>query len=164
MLVACATAASLFPYVGTIIYTILRPPEFLEDAKERELEIRAAELRCGSSTSSPARNCEYPGREAATCAARTASARLKDPCQNCDKPLDPRWAICPYCETERCAGRQRQQREAPSQRNGRAARRRSEPADATTHRPASPVAARASRRLAQPSGKRSDWRSRPRAD
>ena len=45
VLVACATGASLFPYVGTIVYTILRPPEFLEDARERELEIRAAELR-----------------------------------------------------------------------------------------------------------------------
>src|SRR5439155_6746945 len=45
VLVGCATVASLFPYVGTIVYTILRPPEYLEDAHERELEIRAAELR-----------------------------------------------------------------------------------------------------------------------
>ena len=45
VLVTCATAASLFPYIGTFVYSILRPPEFLEDAKERELEIKAAELR-----------------------------------------------------------------------------------------------------------------------
>ena len=43
-LIACATAASVFPFVGTVIYTIVRPPEFLEDREERELELRAAEL------------------------------------------------------------------------------------------------------------------------
>src|SRR5437764_3509522 len=45
MLIACATAASLFPYIGTIVYVIVRPPEFLEDAHERDLEIKAAEGR-----------------------------------------------------------------------------------------------------------------------
>ncbi len=45
MLIACATAASVFPFVGTVVYTILRPPEFREDREERELELRAAELR-----------------------------------------------------------------------------------------------------------------------
>ncbi len=44
-LVACATVASFFPYIGTAVYAIVRPPEFLEDAHERELEIKAAELR-----------------------------------------------------------------------------------------------------------------------
>ena len=45
MLVACATAASLFPFVGTIIYVIVRPPEFLDDVRLRELEMQAAEAR-----------------------------------------------------------------------------------------------------------------------
>ena len=45
MLVGCATAASLFPFVGTIVYMILRPPEYLEDVRERELEVQAAEAR-----------------------------------------------------------------------------------------------------------------------
>src|SRR4249919_4260753 len=45
MLVACATAASLFPFVGTIVYMIVRPPEFLDDVRERELEMQAAEAR-----------------------------------------------------------------------------------------------------------------------
>ena len=26
--------------------------------------------------------------------------KLKDPCTNCGKPLDPQWPICPYCEAE----------------------------------------------------------------
>ena len=45
MLVACATAASLFPFVGTIVYVIVRPPEFLDDVRLRELEMHAAESR-----------------------------------------------------------------------------------------------------------------------
>ena len=24
---------------------------------------------------------------------------MKDPCESCEKPIDPRWTICPYCET-----------------------------------------------------------------
>src|SRR6476661_350117 len=45
LLVACATAASLFPFVGTVVYMIVRPPEFLEDVRERALEMQAAEAR-----------------------------------------------------------------------------------------------------------------------
>src|SRR6185437_2345950 len=45
MLIACATAASLFPFVGTIVYMILRPPEYLEDVRERELDLQTAEAR-----------------------------------------------------------------------------------------------------------------------
>src|SRR3954447_17990955 len=45
MLVVCATVAALFPFVGTIVYMIVRPPEFLDDVRERELEMQAAEAR-----------------------------------------------------------------------------------------------------------------------
>src|SRR3954470_21558721 len=45
MLVGCATAASLFPFVGTVVYMIVRPPEYLEDVRERALEMQAAEAR-----------------------------------------------------------------------------------------------------------------------
>src|SRR2546423_14920483 len=45
MLVGCATAASLFPFVGCVVYMIVRPPEYLEDVRERELEMQAAEAR-----------------------------------------------------------------------------------------------------------------------
>ena len=46
MLIGCAAAASFFfPYVGTIVYMIVRPPEYLDDVRERELEIKAMEER-----------------------------------------------------------------------------------------------------------------------
>ena len=57
MLVGCATAASLFPFIGTIVYAIVRPPEYLEDAHERELEIKAAEERLALLENRTCRNC-----------------------------------------------------------------------------------------------------------
>jgi hypothetical protein len=97
-LVACATVGSFFPYIGTAVYAIVRPPEFLEDAHERELEIRAAELRVRQLTEASCPKCEYPV-EKSFLRCPQCQSRLKDPCQNCGKPVDPRWALCPYCET-----------------------------------------------------------------
>ena len=98
-LVGCATIASFFPYIGTAVYAILRPPEFLEDAHERELEIRAAELRVRQLTEQSCPNCEYPV-EKNYLRCPNCQHRLKDPCPTCGKPVDPRWTLCPYCETE----------------------------------------------------------------
>jgi len=99
MLVACAAAASLFPFVGTIIYLIVRPPEYLDDVRERELEIAAAEARLASMDELA---CQYCGFEVESDFLRCPSClrRLKEPCTVCGKPLDPRWKICPYCEAE----------------------------------------------------------------
>lgn len=45
-LVALAVALSLgIPYLGSIIYLIIRPPEFLDEVRERELELLALEAR-----------------------------------------------------------------------------------------------------------------------
>jgi hypothetical protein len=99
LLVGCATAASLFPFVGTIVYVIVRPPEYLEDVRERELEIAAAEARLASLEH---HHCPYCGFEVDKDFLRCPSClrRLKEPCAVCAKPLDPRWKICPYCEAE----------------------------------------------------------------
>jgi hypothetical protein len=46
VLIGSATLASLiFPFAGSLVYTIVRPPETLDDAYERDLDVRAAELR-----------------------------------------------------------------------------------------------------------------------
>jgi hypothetical protein len=121
-LIACATIGSFFPYIGTAVYAIVRPPEFLEDAHERELEIRAAELRVRQLTEASCPNCEYPV-EKNYLRCPKCQKRLKDPCPSCGKPVDPRWALCPYCESplgDRLRKARRQQapprkREKPSQ-------------------------------------------------
>ena len=99
MLVGCATAASLFPFIGTVVYMIVRPPEFLEDVRERELEIAAAEARLATIEQL---SCPYCGFDVEKAFLRCPSClrRLKEPCTVCGKPLDPRWKLCPYCEAE----------------------------------------------------------------
>ena len=85
-LVACATIASFFPYIGTAVYAIVRPPEFLEDAHERELEIKAAELRVRQLTESSCPKCEYP-IEKNFLRCPNCQHRLKDPCPSCGRPV-----------------------------------------------------------------------------
>jgi len=99
MLVACATAASLFPFVGTIVYMIVRPPEFLDDVRLREIEMQAAEARL---TSFDYQLCPYCDYEVKGDYLRCPSCmrRLKERCYSCGKPIDPAWKLCPYCEAE----------------------------------------------------------------
>jgi hypothetical protein len=99
MLIACSTAASLFPFVGTIVYMIVRPPEYLDDVRERELEIQAAEARLHQLHYLLCPHCDHEvERDFLRCP--NCMRKLKDPCVSCGKPLDPAWPICPYCETE----------------------------------------------------------------
>lgn len=42
---AAAFAALIFPFAGALVYAIVRPPETIDDRYERELDIRAGELR-----------------------------------------------------------------------------------------------------------------------
>lgn len=43
----CVALSVVIPYLGSIIYLIVRPPEFLDEARERELELLALEQRLG---------------------------------------------------------------------------------------------------------------------
>jgi hypothetical protein len=139
VLVACATGASLFPFVGSIVYSILRPPEFLEDARERELEIRASELRVKQLEEQSCPNCSYP-IERSYLRCPNCRARVKDPCENCEKPIDPRWAVCPYCEMPQRRAPEpprRVTREERPAREERAPRPASRPAKRTASKPSS---------------------------
>jgi len=99
MLVGCATAASLFPFVGTVVYMILRPPEYLEDVRERELEMQAAEARLHDLDRGLCPHCDYRiERDFIRCP--SCLRKLKERCVSCQRPLDQAWTICPYCETE----------------------------------------------------------------
>src|SRR6202790_1955706 len=99
ILVGCATAASLFPFVGTVVYVILRPPEYLEDVRERELETQAAEARLHELERGLCPHCDYRV-EADFVRCPSCLRKLKERCVSCSRPLDQAWTICPYCETE----------------------------------------------------------------
>lgn len=108
-LVGCATLASFIPYLGTAVYAIVRPPEFLEDAHERELEIEAAELRVRQLKEASCPGCGFPV-ERSYLRCPQCQRRLKEPCHSCGKPVDRRWALCPYCETAMREGEPRRKR------------------------------------------------------
>jgi Double zinc ribbon len=99
MLVACATVASMFPFVGTIVYMVLRPPEFLEDVRERELETQAAEARLRQLDHALCPYCDYRvEHDFIRCP--SCLRKLKERCVSCSRPLDQAWTICPYCEAD----------------------------------------------------------------
>jgi hypothetical protein len=139
-LVGCATLASFIPYLGTAVYAIVRPPEFLEDAHERELEIEAAELRVRQLKEVSCPGCGFP-IEKTYLRCPQCQRRLKDPCHNCGKPVDRRWALCPYCETalrEREPQRRKrsaEERESAPERRKPAAEERKRPVKAERQAP-----------------------------
>jgi hypothetical protein len=85
------------PFLGPFIYMLFRPPEYLEDVRERELEIRAMEDRlskrdlhcpvCRSEVDSSFLVCPI------------CTTKLKQSCSVCKAPLEALWQVCPFCET-----------------------------------------------------------------
>jgi hypothetical protein len=146
VLVASAAAASLFPFVGTVVYSILRPPEFLEDKRERELEIRASEMRLRQLEEQSCPNCEFPV-ERTFLRCPNCKARIHDPCEACGKPIDPRWSLCPYCETpvRRSAPAERVQQATADRRKPRATQEQPAAKPAARKRPRKAPASRQSR-------------------
>ena len=85
------------PFLGVFIYMLFRPPEYLDDVRERELEIKAMEERlakrdlhcpvCRSEVDSTFLICPI------------CTTKLKQACVTCKAPLEALWQVCPYCET-----------------------------------------------------------------
>jgi hypothetical protein len=153
VLIACATGASLFPYVGTIIYTILRPPEFLDDSRERDLEMRASQLRVRQLEEQSCPNCGFP-IERSYLRCPSCRVRVKDPCDSCGKPIDPRWTLCPYCETP-----VRRSESPPRRASSRSSGERAAPPSTRPRKPAERVARSSSER--KPERKPASRSSRP---
>ena len=97
-LLAMAVALGLFPpFIGPLIYMLFRPPEYLEDVRERELEIRAMEerLRAGELACPVCR----ASVEAQWLVCPVCTTRLKQACESCGQPLESLWQMCPHCAT-----------------------------------------------------------------
>ena len=96
-LVAMATLLGLIPpFVGAIIYMLFRPPEYLEEVRERELEMKALQAMRPADERCPV--CRSPV-EPGFLVCPVCTSRLRDACTGCKAPLDPLWQLCPYCET-----------------------------------------------------------------
>jgi predicted amidophosphoribosyltransferase len=67
--------------------------------RERELEMQAAEARLHQLGYMLCPHCDAEiERDFLRCP--NCMRKLKDPCVNCGRPLDPSWRLCPFCETE----------------------------------------------------------------
>jgi len=98
-LVALATLIGFVPpFLGPIVYLFFRPPEYIQDVRERELEIKAMEERLS-----------LIDQRCPVCRAKVESTyvvcpvcttRLKQACPSCGQPLESLWQVCPYCATE----------------------------------------------------------------
>jgi hypothetical protein len=97
-LVAMATLLGLVPpFLGPIIYLFFRPPEYIDDVRERELEIKAMEERLmRRDLHCPVCRAQV---EAGFLVCPVCTTRLKQACVSCASPLEALWQICPYCAT-----------------------------------------------------------------
>ena len=84
------------PFFGPFIYMLFRPPEYLEDVRERELEMRAMEERLAE-TDLHCPVCRAAVKESFL-VCPVCTTKLKQACETCKQPLEPLWQVCPYCE------------------------------------------------------------------
>jgi hypothetical protein len=89
--------ALVIPFVGPFVYMLFRPPEYLEDVRERELEIKAIEERISAGDlRCPVCHAEV---DSSYLVCPVCTTKLKQACSDCGAPLEPIWQICPFCET-----------------------------------------------------------------
>jgi len=85
------------PFIGPIIYLFFRPSEYIDERRERALEMRAIEERLAE------RDLRCPvcrGRvESSYLVCPVCTTQLKRACGECSAPLEPIWQACPYCAT-----------------------------------------------------------------
>jgi hypothetical protein len=123
-LVALATLLGIvIPFLGPLVYMLFRPPEYLDDVRERELEIKAIERRLdGRELRCSVCNAEV---EPEFLVCPVCTTRLRQACANCNRPLEPSWQVCPFCETPVTAEEKTVPLRAPAARRPRQTRRTS---------------------------------------
>ena len=75
-----------------------RPPEYIQDARERELEIKAMEERL-SQLDQRCPVCRAKV-ESSYLVCPVCTTRLRSACPSCGQPLESLWQVCPYCATD----------------------------------------------------------------
>ena len=84
----------VLPFMGTVVYAILRPAEYLAEVRERELEVRAMEQELQIMRACP--SCgELVKPEYVACP--NCRRTLRSTCPSCDRVQEPGWKLCPYC-------------------------------------------------------------------
>jgi RNA polymerase subunit RPABC4/transcription elongation factor Spt4 len=92
-----ATALGLVPFVGPLVYLLLRPGETRAEIRTRNVEIAAFEAQIDRNR--PACPECSAAVESDYLVCPVCTTRLHHPCVHCNAPLEPLWQTCPYCAT-----------------------------------------------------------------
>jgi RNA polymerase subunit RPABC4/transcription elongation factor Spt4 len=113
IIIGVAVLTSLvLPFMGTLVYAILRPAEYLAETRERELEMRAMEQELQIMRACP--SCgELIRPDYVACP--SCRRALRSACPSCDKVLEPGWKLCPYCGHDPRAKRVAPPMDAPAE-------------------------------------------------
>ena len=95
---------ALFNLPGLIVYLVIRPQATLTDAYERSLEAEAIlhELQLSAGA---CQNCRRPIDDDFNVCPHCRTT-LREPCRNCARPVRTSWIACPYCAADRVPARQ----------------------------------------------------------
>lgn len=107
----------VLPFLGYLIYAVVRPLEYADERKERELrlaalrrEARGEDHPAGPQEEAAEEDC-YPCPSCGGAVAEdflacpSCGEHLKDACAACSRPLEPEWILCPYCPGVHPSGR-----------------------------------------------------------
>jgi RNA polymerase subunit RPABC4/transcription elongation factor Spt4 len=97
IVVVCVLAGLVFGPVGWIVYAIARPPEYLVDVQEREMELHVLEGRMAED--SRCSFCKSPVKDDYLLCPNCGH-RLRGSCPQCHRPIEPQWRVCPFCEAD----------------------------------------------------------------
>ena len=94
---------AVFNVPGLIVYLVIRPQATIADAYERSLEAEAIvhELQM---TANSCQNCRRPIEDDFHVCPHCRT-NLREACRNCGRAVRTSWVTCPYCATDRAAPR-----------------------------------------------------------
>lgn len=94
--IAATLLPLLFPFLGIPVYLILRPKDTLDTAFQRSLEEEYLLQDLEELPLCPV--CQhYVEDDFILCP--QCHAQLREPCTSCERLVDLRWTLCPYCGT-----------------------------------------------------------------
>ena len=97
-LVAMAALLGLVPpFVGPIVYLFLRPPDSIEERRDRES--RTGPRRAAGRERPALPGLPWRGR-ASFLGCPVCTTRLKQACSSCGSPLEQIWQVCPSAPTQ----------------------------------------------------------------
>jgi RNA polymerase subunit RPABC4/transcription elongation factor Spt4 len=97
--VVAVLLVAVFNLPGLIVYLVIRPQATLADAYERSLEAEAIlhELQL---TANSCQNCRRPIDDDFNICPHCRTV-LREPCRTCGRAIRTSWTACPYCASDR---------------------------------------------------------------